>query len=255
MSKREEMRDRRRQQQTRNRILVILLVVTGAAILTFVLIIVDPHPLPGTAQQTQTSVGVVNLPVTPITSRTFNTTVDGTHIGNPDAPVKIDVWEDFQCPACKQYSEQTEPAVIADFVETGQVYYTFHFYPFIDGGTPGGESQQSANAAMCALEQGRFWDFHDMLFANWAGENQGGFADSRLLTFAESLELDMTAFNACFIENRYADEIQRDVVLGQGFGVSGTPSVFVNGTNLTPGFIPSYDDVAQAVQAALDSGQ
>jgi protein-disulfide isomerase len=270
MAKREEMRERRRQEHLRNRILIILVVVAGAVVITFGFIWpslqntqLSAQPTRDAAaaaslpvlQQTQTAVGVASLPVTPITPRTFNTTVDGAHLGNPDAPVKIDVWEDFQCPACKSYTEQTEAAVIIDYVETGKVYYTFHFYPFIDRGAPGGESQQSANAAMCALEQGRFWDYHDMLFANWGGENQGAFANPRLVAFAESLGLDMTAFNVCFTADRYANQIQQDVVLGQGYGVSGTPSVFVNGTIVTPGFIPSYDDVAQAVEAALSAGQ
>ncbi len=255
MSKREEIRDRRRREQTRNRVLVFLLVIAGALLITFALILPSLQKIPGTTQPAQTSAGSANLPVTPIVPRSFNTTVDGNHLGDPQAPVQIDVWEDFQCPACKSYSEGIEPAVIRDYVETGKVYYTFHFFPFLDGGTPKGESHQSANAAMCALEQGRFWDYHDMLFTNWNGENKGGFADPRLIAFAEYLELDMTAFNACFASSKYANEIQQDLLMGQSYGVSGTPSVFVNGTILTPGFIPSYQDIADAVEAALGAGQ
>ena len=255
MSKREEMRERRHRAEMRNRILVILLVVVGALVLTLVLINVGGNVPQGTAQQTQTSAGVGDAPVTPITPRTFHTTVDGPHLGDPSAPVKIDAWEDFQCPSCKQYTEETESSVILDFVETGKVYYTYHFYPFIDRGLPGGESHQAANAAMCASAQGRFWDYHDMLFANWIGENEGGFANPRLVAFAQTLGLDMTAFNACFSADRYASQIQQDFAAGQTMGVNGTPSVFVNGTILTPGYIPTYDDVAQAVNAALSSGQ
>jgi protein-disulfide isomerase len=253
MSKREEIRERRRRERTRSRALVVLLVVGGALLITAGLI--WSQKAPGTTVETQTAAGAADLSVTPITPRTFNTAVDGTHLGDPDAPVKVDVWEDFQCPACKTYSEETEAAVIRDYVETGRVYYTFHFYPFIDRGVAGGESQQSASAAMCALEQGRFWDYHDMLFANWNGENRGAFADSRLVAFADYLGLDMPAFNACFTANRYANQIQQDLLAGQGMGVSGTPSVFVNGTIVTPGFIPSYQDMVEAIEAALAPGQ
>jgi protein-disulfide isomerase len=104
---------------------------------------------------------------------------------------------------------------------------------------------------MCAAEQGRFWDYHDILFANWNGENQGAFLDKRLVAFAEALGLDMAAFNACFEENRYKAEIDQDLALGDELGVSGTPTVFVNGKQLTPGFVPSFADIAQAVEAAL----
>jgi len=270
MSITQESRDRRRQERLRNRVLVILFVVAGALLITFALIWPTLQRAQLSAQQTRAAAGAADLPaarqtqtaaafaglgITPITPRTFNTTADGTHLGDPDAPVKVDVWEDFQCPACKSYSEQTEPSVIRDYVETGKAYYTFHFYPFLDGGMPGGESQQSSNAAMCALEQGRFWDYHDVLFANWDGENQGGFSDPRLTAFADFLDLDMDAFNVCFEENRYASRIQQDLVLGQSFGVSGTPSVFVNGTIVTPGFVPSYEAMVEAIEAALSAGQ
>jgi protein-disulfide isomerase len=181
---------------------------------------------------------------------------DGMTMGDSSAPVRIDVFEDFQCPACTFYTKEVEKRVAETYVASGQVYYVFHHYPFLDSYSASKESQQAANASMCALEQNKFWDYHDILFANWNGENAGAFKDARLKVFAETLGLDMDLFTTCFDKNRYQDEIQADYNLGIEMGVSGTPSVFVNGQLITPGHVPSFDDVQQAVEAALiASGQ
>ena len=105
---------------------------------------------------------------------------------------------------------------------------------------------------MCAADQGRFWDYHQMLYENWKGENEGNFSNSRLKAFAESLNLNMDEFEACFDENRFKDEINADMAAGQGMGASGTPSVFVNGKIVSPGKVPSYEEIKAAVDAALN---
>lgn len=243
MSKRQEIRERRQRARMRGNIVTILLVVGGALLVAFAFIL--PSLNLGATD-------AADAAVTPAAPRDLGTQIDGKSLGDPDAPVRVDVWEDFQCPACKIFTEGTEQQLIERYVTSGQVYYTFHFFPFIDGRVDGGESQQSANAAMCALEQGKFWEYHDLLYANWDGENQGSFADDRLTAFAESLALDMDAFSACFSENRYEDEIDLDYLNGQAAGVQGTPSVFVNGVMVTPGYVPSIDDLAQAIEAALN---
>jgi protein-disulfide isomerase len=246
MSNRPGIHESQKRERMRNRILVIGLVTMGALLIGFAFIL----PLINTARTSVNQNSSVNS-VTPITPMVFNTRVDGQHLGDPNAPVKIDVWEDFQCPACMNYSQTVEPLVIKNYVETSKVYYTFHFYPLVDGGNASGESHHSANAALCASEQGRFWDYHAILFANWNGENQGAFSDARLLAFAENLGLDLAAFKPCFQSDRYANFINQDLLTGQTAGVSGTPSVFVNGQIVTPGFVPSYDQLAAAIDYAL----
>ncbi|MBE3067640.1 MAG: DsbA family protein, partial [Chloroflexi bacterium] len=74
---------------------------------------------------------------------------------------------------------------------------------------------------------------------------------ARLVAFAESLGLDLTAFNTCFQSDRDAYFIDQDRLTGQAAGVSGTPSVFVNGQIVTPGYVPSYDQLAAAIETAL----
>jgi protein-disulfide isomerase len=176
---------------------------------------------------------------------------EGRSMGDPNAPVKIEVWEDFQCPSCQIYSEQTEPQVVDTYIPSGQVYYVFRHFPFIDDRVASKESDQAANASMCAADQNRFWDYHDMLFANWNNENAGAFADKRLVAFAESLGLDMNAFNACFESNQHRDEINQDLNDGRSAGVTGTPSVFVNGVQVAPGFVPTFEQIQAAVEAEL----
>ena len=181
---------------------------------------------------------------------------NGKVIGNPNAKVKIEVYEDFQCPSCKGYASTVEKQLVdSTYITSGQVYYVFMHFPFIDTNSITKESHQAANASMCALEQGRFWDYHDILFANQgAVENGGSFNDKRLQAFAESLELDMTAFNQCFSANKYSAEIIADYQKGVAAGVTGTPTVFLNGTQVTPGFVPTYDELKSAIDAALASG-
>ena len=235
MSKRQTLREKRQRQARMQRLGVIGIIIAGALLVAFALIYPNLK-----------SVGeIVTVDSKP------RPMANGTAMGNPDAPVVIDVFEDFQCPACGTYTEDVESRVAETYVAAGQVYYVFHQYPFIDRASVSKESQQSANASMCAAEQGLFWEYHDILFANWNGENAGAFSDKRLIAFAETLGLDMDIFTGCFEDNRYHDEIQADLDLGTEMGVSSTPSVFVNGEHITPGFIPSFADIQQAVEAAL----
>jgi protein-disulfide isomerase len=177
----------------------------------------------------------------------------GKGVGDPNAPVKIEVYEDFQCPSCKEFTTSIEPQVLQSaYITSGQVYYEFKQYPFLDANSVTKESQQSANASMCALEQNRFWDFHKMLYVNQgAVENGGSFNDKRLRAFAEALGLDMNAFDQCFTDNKYSTEITSEFEAGQTAGVTGTPTVIVNGTILTPGFVPSFEQIKSAIDTAL----
>lgn len=242
-SKRQLIREQRLKRKRRQRLITIL-VVTGVALIVVALLV---YP---SLMNAVTPVGDIVM-ITP----KARPQPDGTAMGDQDAPVLIEVWEDFQCPACRNFSLEVEALIAENYVAPGKVRYVFRQYPFLDERVPSNESQQSANASMCASEQDRFWDYHDMLFANWNSENEGAFSDKRLVAFAESLSLDMDQFNACFRANRYRAEINQDKADGQQVGVSGTPSVFVDGLQLTPGYVPSYQEVSDAVEAAIASSE
>ncbi len=114
----------------------------------------------------------------------------GRSLGDPEAPVRIDVFEDPQCPACGLYTKRIEPLLIAGPVTDGQVFLTYKDYPFI-----GQESLDAAVAMRVAEEMdGKFWDFHQLVFHNQQGENQGAFTIDRLADMAELLGLDRAAF-------------------------------------------------------------
>jgi len=241
-SKRQERREKIKQQESRSRMITITLVVLGAALVVFAFIYPQFK-----------SVGEIVTPE----PREFPS-ADGMTLGDPNAPVTIDMFEDFQCPACQYFTESIEPLIIQYLVDTGKARLVFHNYPFIDGegAGNGGESDQAANASMCANEQDRFWDMNAIIYANWNGENQGNLNDRKLKALAETIGLDTTAFNACFDDNKYKDQIQADFDYGVELGVSGTPSVFVNGEKVgQPGKIPTYQEIAVAVDAIINTGQ
>jgi protein-disulfide isomerase len=237
-SKRQQIREKRQRERTRGRLISIGLIAIGAVILAGLFIYPNLKPVEFVA----------------ITPRAYSQT-DMNRMGDPNAPVKLDVWEDFQCPACLGYSEDSEPLLIQNYVATGKVYYVFHHYPFIDDGATGKESDQAANASMCAAEQGHFWNYKALLFANWDGENMGSFTDRRLTAFADSLGLDMGQFRGCFNANTYKAQIEQDYDDGVALGVMSTPSIFVDGVLVEypgdPRYVPAYEHIAAAIEAAL----
>lgn len=176
---------------------------------------------------------------------------NGTALGDPSAPVTIEVFEDFKCPACQGYTQGIEPDVIANLVDTGEVYYVYRNYPFLDDRTSIKDSDNAAHASLCAAEQNMFWEYHQMLFTN-TNHVQGEFRENRLKAFAEALGLDTAAFNKCFDERRYQAEIDANYELAQEYLITGTPSVIVNGVNVKPGLVPSFEDILAAVQQASE---
>jgi protein-disulfide isomerase len=236
MSKRTKIRDRRHRRKQRQQITMAVVVV--GIVLILVAIIIMPF------LQSQEEF-IIPEPFD-------NPLVDGRTIGDQNAPVVIEVFEDFQCSACKFYSLNTETLIIENYVSTGQVRYIFRQYPFLDDSLQVKESDKAANASMCASEQERFWDYHNILYTNLGGEYQGGFTDERLTAFAEALNMDLAAFTTCFEENRYQDQINQDLLRGEEIGLLGTPTVMVNGKKVgEPGMVPTYEEIQQAIESEL----
>ena len=114
---------------------------------------------------------------------------NGRELGEPSAPVVMEVYIDFQCPPCGTFAFNYERKIIEQYVITGKVRLVFRHFPFI-----GDESHQAALASMCAAEQNHFWEYGDLLFANLTGKNEGAFSNARLENFARLLELYLPAF-------------------------------------------------------------
>lgn len=150
---------------------------------------------------------------------------DDPFLGSLDAPVTIIEFSDFQCPFCNRFFQNTFPELKKNYIDTGKVRYVYRDFP-ISSIHPFAE--EAAEAANCAGEQGRFWEYHDMLFENqviWASGN----STVEFKRYASNLSLNEEQFNLCLESERYADEVSKDLQDGLKVGVNGTPTLFVNG--------------------------
>lgn len=170
--------------------------------------------------------------------------IHGMTMGDPNAPVVIEEFSDFQCGYCRQFFQQTEPALIEKYVATGKVYFIYRTL----GDWLGPGSQLSAEASYCASEQDMFWEYHDTLF-----ENQGrvAFSSDNLLMLAEGTGLDMNAIRSCVESYKYRPQVIKDKQDGLAAGVRGTPSFLING-KLVVGAQP-FSVFQREIEAALAS--
>lgn len=175
---------------------------------------------------------------------------DGKALGAADAPVVVYEFSDFQCPYCRQFNNTIKDQIIQQYVEAGKVRFEYHHYIVIDNNVGGTESRRAAEASECAAEQGRFWDYQEMLFANILGEGVGSFRDERLKAFAGQLGLDQGEFDACYNSREYRDQVNIDQALGQKLGVRGTPSLYVNDQKIENPF--DFSSIQAAIDAALN---
>jgi protein-disulfide isomerase len=159
-------------------------------------------------------------------------------LGQPNAPVKVEIWSDFQCPACDALATTIEPDLISQYVATGKAYVVYRDFAFLDKGASGGESQQSAAAARCAGD--KFWPFHDYLFENQKGENAGTFSPAFLASVADAVGADRKAYDAC-MANGAADAVaatKAETTRSRSAGVASTPTIALNGKLLQGGALP-----------------
>jgi protein-disulfide isomerase len=166
---------------------------------------------------------------------------DPRALATGDAPVTIEVWSDFQCPACASWARNTEPDVVEEFVKPGTVRLVYRDMAFLDRGDPRGESQQSAAAARCAGEQDEFWPYHDYLYENQDGENEGGFNRETLDQIATAVGLDMDAYGSCMSSDAAVQAVSAETDQGRTAGVTSTPTLAINGVLQRPGAIPMDD--------------
>ncbi len=144
--------------------------------------------------------------------------------GDPNAPVTILEFSDFQCPYCGRFFAQVEPEINRRYVESGQVRVGYIHFAFL-----GPESLWAAEASECAADQDAFWEYHDKLFSSQNGENKGAFSKDNLKGFAADLKLDTETFNQCLDSGKYTRYVQSQVDFGRQIGVQSTPTFLVNG--------------------------
>ncbi|MCL4507810.1 MAG: DsbA family protein [Chloroflexi bacterium] len=166
--------------------------------------------------------------------------------GSATAQVVVEEYADFQCPACRRFFDTTARQLEKEYVSTGKVKFVFRHYAFL-----GQESRWAAEAAECANDQGRFWDYYDKLFTEQGGENVGVFSKPNLQRFAAELGLDAARFNQCLTSGKYTASVFADINQAASKGVRGTPTLFVNGRSVDRG--SDYAVLRQAIEAALSA--
>lgn len=249
-SKRQARREEMQRRQKRQRMITIGLIIVGAFLIV----------APIAYQMLKPIAEVVSVePGTPLTP-------EDNAMGDPNAPIKIEEFADFQCPYCERFYQDTEPLLRQYYVDTGKAQFIFRSMGnFVSdniarakGTAATTESQDAALAAYCAGDQNKFWEMHAHLFANVLGEDAGSFTDRRLKAIAETAGLDMNAFNRCYDSGKFNERIQQDFEDAQAANITGTPGFLVtytvNGetkTKLIQG-AQSFSTFQQELEAALN---
>ncbi len=217
MSRRKAIREMRRKKAQRQRMAFIGVVV--GIVLIFAALIIYQNNRP---------VEVIAITPQPRPQANFNA------MGDPNAPVRVEEFSDYQCPYCRTFAQDYEPFFVENYVKTGKVLFVYRSMGnFLSDnlnrayGTNNQESILAAQAAYCAGDQGMYWEFHDTLFANHTGEGVGDYEKKNLMVMAENLGLDTRAFEQCLDSEKYKALAEQDAIDGAAFGITGTPSFVV----------------------------
>lgn len=235
-SKRQARREEIRRREQRSRLIGLGLISIGVLFVAFLIIYPSLKPAQEIAAPHQITRSQVD----------FNT------VGDPNAPIRIDEYSDFQCSHCANFYRTTESELMDTFVADGTVYFVYNTF----GDFMGAASEQMGSALYCAGDQGKFWEMHDVIFSN-TGIAQGTTVERRMGEFAKYLELDMGTFDDCFNGQKHKETLEQDVRDGTAAGVKATPSFVitytVNGevkTKLLEGAYP-YATFQQEIESAL----
>lgn len=159
--------------------------------------------------------------------------------GPDDAAVTLVEFTDYQCPFCARYFRQTLPSILSEYGD--RIKYVVFNYP-IPSLHP--FAHKAAEAAECAYDQGKFWEYHDLLF-----NNQQSLGSESLKQYALDLELDTGTFDSCLDSAAKAEQVLADFQIGQDLGITGTPTFFINGTRMV-GAQP-FSSFQAAIEVAL----
>jgi protein-disulfide isomerase len=167
----------------------------------------------------------------------------GIAMGPEDAPVVLYEFADFQCPGCAQFAMFMKPLIEERLVGEGLVRYVYYDFPLV-GIHP--NAFLAARAGRCAEEQGQFWAYHDVLYGRqptWSAMRDPA---EFFVQISGEIGLDRRAFESCLRSDRHAEEVTRNMQLGESLNVRGTPTLILNGRML-PG-VPNFRDLEQMVR-------
>lgn len=169
----------------------------------------------------------------------------GIKMGADGAPVTLIEFADFQCPACGQFSMFIHPLIKERLVDRNIVQMVRYDYPIVSLHP---NAFLAARAARCANDQGKFWEFHDVMYSSQGTWSVTRDPSSYFVEYASRVGLDAGKFKTCLNSDMHAEEVTRNLKLGESLGVTGTPTMMINGQILE---ITDYNDLeAQIYQAA-----
>lgn len=143
-------------------------------------------------------------------------------LGNPNAPITILEWGDYQCTFCYKFHQNTLQIIDEDYIKTGKVKMVFKDFPL-----NGPDSKLAAEASYCAQDQQKYWQYHDELYRNWGGERTGWITREALSEFAQTVNLDIEKFNECLDDSKHESKVNSLYEFGNNIGVDATPSFLV----------------------------
>ena len=171
-------------------------------------------------------------------------------MGAAGAPVTLEVWSDFQCPACRLFAIEVEPQLVTAYVVPGTLRIIHRDAAFQGqrAGRAYDESVEAAAGARCAGDQGLYWPMHDWLFANQNGENKGAFADERLRGIAQAASVDLEAWDACRTTGTEQAAVRSETAAGVAAGIAATPTLVI-GDQVIVG-VRGADEIGRLIEAA-----
>jgi len=201
---------------------------------------------------TTTAPQPVQQPTLPSAPQIVNVSLDDDPFkGNANAPVTVVEFSDFQCPFCSRFYTQTLPLLEKNYIDTGKIKFVYRDLP-LDSIHP--NARPAHIAAECADEQGKFWEYHDILFDKQVKWQRLSSSDlqSTLILYATDLELQSASFETCLKSQKIADEVNKDSLDAARYGVTGTPAFFIG--NEKDGFIKlSGAQPYPSFQAVIDA--
>ena len=155
----------------------------------------------------------------------ISTAMGSSILGNPSAPITIVEFGDYQCHQCYNWFHNTKPIIFENYIDTGKANFVFVDLAFL-----GKDSLKAAQATYCAEDQGKYWDYHDVLYNSQESKIDNGWANSeRLKAFAFTLGLDMELFESCLDSGKYSKRVQYNIEEAKKQDVRGTPGFFIVG--------------------------
>ena len=199
---------------------------------------------PAAAQQG----GVINVGNKAADNKPVSVSTDDDPVmGRSDAPVTIIEFSDYQCPFCRSFWKDTLPLLKKNYIDTGKVKFVYRDYPLDIHPA----AMPSALAAECADDQGKYWEYHDKIFAEQAkkGVNTITYSETDLKKWAAEIGLNTATFNSCLDSEKHKAEVEKDLQDGIAAGVNGTPGFYVNGIPVR-GALP-YESFKTLIEAEL----